>query len=115
MAVRATNGTDRRALRREEAQAATDAMLAQGKRVSNAQLALERAEDARRPGGQKVANSLYTYPKGRPGGLRGRPLEVVTLRLRARDGLNIAVVQIAGLVARRIVSFVREGDAVGAG
>jgi phosphatidylserine decarboxylase len=30
-------------------------------------------------------------------------------------GVRIAVIQIAGLVARRIVPFVREGDAVGAG
>ncbi len=31
------------------------------------------------------------------------------------DGRRIAVIQIAGLVARRIVPFTREGDAVGAG
>ena len=31
------------------------------------------------------------------------------------DGRRIAVIQIAGLVARRIVPFAREGDAVGAG
>jgi phosphatidylserine decarboxylase len=31
------------------------------------------------------------------------------------DGVEIAVVQIAGLVARRIVAFVHEGDTVGAG
>ena len=31
------------------------------------------------------------------------------------SGLRIAVIQIAGLVARRIVSFAREGEAVGAG
>jgi phosphatidylserine decarboxylase len=30
-------------------------------------------------------------------------------------GINIGVVQIAGLVARRIVNFVREGDAIGVG
>lgn len=33
----------------------------------------------------------------------------------AASGQRIAVVQIAGLIARRIVSFVREGDAIGAG
>ena len=31
------------------------------------------------------------------------------------EGTEIAVVQIAGLIARRIVTFVREGDSVGAG
>jgi phosphatidylserine decarboxylase len=31
------------------------------------------------------------------------------------DGIEIAVVQIAGLVARRIVAFAHEGDSVGAG
>jgi phosphatidylserine decarboxylase len=31
------------------------------------------------------------------------------------DGARIAVIQIAGLVARRIVPFVREGEAIGAG
>ena len=33
----------------------------------------------------------------------------------ATAGARIGVVQIAGLVARRIVSFVKEGQAVGAG
>lgn len=33
----------------------------------------------------------------------------------APDGTEIAVVQIAGLIARRIVSFVREGESVGTG
>ena len=33
----------------------------------------------------------------------------------AADGTEIAVVQIAGLIARRIVSFVREGESVGTG
>jgi phosphatidylserine decarboxylase len=31
------------------------------------------------------------------------------------NGTRIAVIQIAGLVARRIVPFVREGDVIGAG
>lgn len=31
------------------------------------------------------------------------------------DGIQIGVVQIAGLIARRIVTFVREGDSIGAG
>jgi len=33
----------------------------------------------------------------------------------ASGGARIAVVQIAGLIARRIVPFVREGNAIGAG
>ncbi|HEU0160627.1 MAG TPA: phosphatidylserine decarboxylase [Hyphomicrobiaceae bacterium] len=33
----------------------------------------------------------------------------------APDGTEIAVVQIAGLIARRIVSFVREGESIGTG
>jgi phosphatidylserine decarboxylase len=37
------------------------------------------------------------------------------LVIAAAAGQRIAVVQIAGLVARRIVSFMREGEAVGAG
>ena len=37
------------------------------------------------------------------------------LALRLLDGREIAVVQIAGLIARRIVCAVREGDAVRAG
>ena len=35
--------------------------------------------------------------------------------IEASDGLKIAITQIAGLVARRIMSFVREGDVVEAG
>jgi len=35
--------------------------------------------------------------------------------IQRADGVEIAVVQIAGLIARRIVAFVHEGDSVGAG
>jgi phosphatidylserine decarboxylase len=35
--------------------------------------------------------------------------------IRMASGAEIAVVQIAGLIARRIVTFAREGDSVGAG
>jgi phosphatidylserine decarboxylase len=35
--------------------------------------------------------------------------------IAAPDGTEIAVVQIAGLIARRIVTFVREGESVGTG
>jgi phosphatidylserine decarboxylase len=38
-----------------------------------------------------------------------------TTIIKMRDGVEIAVVQIAGLVARRIVPFVAEGDAVSVG
>jgi phosphatidylserine decarboxylase len=37
------------------------------------------------------------------------------LIMQRPDGTQIAVVQIAGLIARRIVAFVHEGDSVGAG
>jgi len=37
------------------------------------------------------------------------------LIIQRPDGTQIAVVQIAGLIARRIVAFVHEGDSVGAG
>jgi phosphatidylserine decarboxylase len=37
------------------------------------------------------------------------------LIIQRPDGMQIAVVQIAGLIARRIVAFVHEGDSVGAG
>lgn len=37
------------------------------------------------------------------------------IAIEAPDGTRIGVVQIAGLVARRIVSFVSEGDALGVG
>lgn len=38
-----------------------------------------------------------------------------SITIEAEDGVQIGVVQIAGLVARRIVCFVREGSALGAG
>jgi phosphatidylserine decarboxylase len=37
------------------------------------------------------------------------------LVIAGADGVEIAVVQIAGLIARRIVTFAREGDSVGVG
>jgi len=37
------------------------------------------------------------------------------LALRLADGRDLAIVQIAGLIARRIICYVREGDAVRAG
>jgi phosphatidylserine decarboxylase len=41
--------------------------------------------------------------------------ERMSLRVGLRDGHEIAVVQIAGLVARRIVCFVEEGDTLSTG
>lgn len=38
-----------------------------------------------------------------------------SLRIRMEDGRDLAVVQIAGLVARRILCFVRPGDRLGTG
>jgi phosphatidylserine decarboxylase len=38
-----------------------------------------------------------------------------SLRIRMTDGRDLAVVQIAGLVARRIVCFVKEGDSLATG
>ncbi|MBL6426585.1 MAG: phosphatidylserine decarboxylase [Maritimibacter sp.] len=38
-----------------------------------------------------------------------------SLRIRMTDGCDLAVVQIAGLVARRIVCFVKEGDSLATG
>jgi len=38
-----------------------------------------------------------------------------SITIEAEDGVRIGVVQIAGLVARRIVCFVREGSVLGAG
>ena len=38
-----------------------------------------------------------------------------SVTIEAPDGIRIGVVQIAGLVARRIVCFVQEGSALGAG
>ncbi|MGQ0673037.1 MAG: phosphatidylserine decarboxylase [Hyphomicrobium sp.] len=38
-----------------------------------------------------------------------------TIVIEATSGVQIAVVQIAGLIARRIVTFAREGDSIGSG
>jgi uncharacterized protein YfaS (alpha-2-macroglobulin family)/tetratricopeptide (TPR) repeat protein len=43
----------------------------------------QREGDAARPGGQKVANSPYTYPKGRPGTLRVADLSTNLRRWRS--------------------------------
>ena len=48
-------------------------------------------------------------------GLLFRRLGRNALALRLPDGREMAVVQIAGLIARRILCHVREGDAVRAG
>lgn len=41
--------------------------------------------------------------------------EQLAIHLRTPDGADVVMVQIAGLVARRIVSYLREGDAVAPG
>ena len=46
---------------------------------------------------------------------RARRTSAVPSIIARPDGVEIAVVQIAGLIARRIVAFVHEGDTVGAG
>ena len=41
--------------------------------------------------------------------------ERAALVIETQDGVEVGVVQIAGLVARRIVTFVKEGDSIGVG
>ena len=55
------------------------------------------------------AGSIAIVPRNDPHRLASR------VGLRPADASEIAVVQIAGLIARRIVTFVSEGESVGAG
>jgi phosphatidylserine decarboxylase len=71
----------------------------------------------RAPVAGKVARSVYV-----PGTFLNAALDKASeenerrcLIIAMPNGTEIAVVQIAGLIARRIVTFVREGDAVGIG
>jgi phosphatidylserine decarboxylase len=71
----------------------------------------------RAPIAGRVARSIYV-----PGTFLNAALDKASEENERRavviampDGTEIAVVQIAGLIARRIVTFVREGDAVGIG
>lgn len=71
----------------------------------------------RAPVAGRVARSIYV-----PGAFVNAALdkasednERCSLVFRMASGVEIAVVQIAGLVARRILTFVREGDSLGVG
>ncbi len=71
----------------------------------------------RSPTAGRIARSIYV-----PGAFVNAALDKASEENERRafvidrpDGTQIAVVQIAGLIARRIVAFVHEGDNVGAG
>jgi phosphatidylserine decarboxylase len=71
----------------------------------------------RAPAAGRIARSIYV-----PGAFVNAALDKASEENERRafviersDGSQIAVVQIAGLIARRIVAFVYEGDSVGAG
>jgi len=71
----------------------------------------------RAPVAGRIARSIYV-----PGAFFNAALDKASEENERRavviersDGVEIAVVQIAGLVARRIVAFVHEGDTVGVG
>lgn len=71
----------------------------------------------RAPVAGRIERSLYV-----PGAFVNAALEKASeenerrgIIIKRPDGMEIAVVQIAGLIARRIVAFVHEGDTVGVG
>jgi len=71
----------------------------------------------RAPVAGRIVRSIYV-----PGAFLNAALDKASeenerraLIIQRPDGVEIAVVQIAGLIARRIVAFVHEGDSVGAG
>jgi phosphatidylserine decarboxylase len=71
----------------------------------------------RAPVAGRIVRSLYV-----PGAFLNAALDKASeenerrsLVIETASGVEIAVVQIAGLIARRIVTFAREGDSVGAG
>lgn len=71
----------------------------------------------RAPVAGRIVRSLYV-----PGAFLNAALDKASeenerraLIIQKPDGVEIAVVQIAGLIARRIVAFVHEGDSVGVG
>jgi len=71
----------------------------------------------RAPVAGKIARSIYV-----PGAFLNAALDKASeenerraVIIQKADGVEIPVVQIAGLIARRIVAFVHEGDSVGAG
>ena len=70
-----------------------------------------------RPWPGRIARSIYV-----PGAFLNAALDKASeenerraIVIERSDGVEIAVVQIAGLIARRIVAFVHEGDSVGVG
>jgi phosphatidylserine decarboxylase len=71
----------------------------------------------RAPVAGRIARSIYV-----PGGFVNAALDKASeenerrsIVIETSSGTEIAVVQIAGLIARRIVTFAREGDSVGIG
>jgi phosphatidylserine decarboxylase len=71
----------------------------------------------RSPVAGRIVRSIYV-----PGAFLNAALDKASeenerraLIIERSDGIDIAVVQIAGLIARRIVAFVHEGDSVAAG
>ncbi|HRN85169.1 MAG TPA: phosphatidylserine decarboxylase [Hyphomicrobium sp.] len=71
----------------------------------------------RAPLAGRIARSIYV-----PGAFLNAELDKAseenerrTIVIETATGLSVAVVQIAGLVARRIVTFVAEGDSIGVG
>ncbi|HRN89619.1 MAG TPA: phosphatidylserine decarboxylase, partial [Hyphomicrobium sp.] len=71
----------------------------------------------RAPLAGRIARSIYV-----PGAFLNAELDKAseenerrTIVIETANGLSVAVVQIAGLVARRIVTFVAEGDSIGVG
>jgi phosphatidylserine decarboxylase len=71
----------------------------------------------RAPVAGRIARSVYV-----PGAFLNAALDKASeenercaLVIAKPDGTEVGVVQIAGLIARRIVTFVREGDSIGAG
>lgn len=71
----------------------------------------------RAPVAGKVTHVIYRHGKFLNASLDKASIhnERNSITIEAPDGTRIGVVQIAGLVARRIVCFVKEGDALGAG
>ncbi len=71
----------------------------------------------RAPVAGRVARSVYVPGAFLNAGLdkASEENERCALVIAKPDGTEIGVVQIAGLIARRIVTFVREGDSIGAG
>jgi phosphatidylserine decarboxylase len=93
-------------------------MLAEGERLRvSIFLSVFDVHINRAPVAGRVARSIYV-----PGSFLNAALDKASEENERRgtviamaDGTEIAVVQIAGLIARRILTFVAEGDSVGVG